>query len=228
MKRKRLIKKIIRRYEIELLTGLHVGGNKENIEIGGMDNPVIRDPLSNEPYIPGSSIKGKMRSLLEISAGIPEVGGGSQKNKSEEANKINRAFGYANDDLPSALIFGDAFLTEETKQQLKNIRDRLDAEYTELKFENVINRITGKADHPRQTERVPKGAKFEFEIIMNIWEYDNGQTNEQELNEMLEKGIKLLENDYLGGSGSRGYGRIKIKELENTRKEINLTELWQA
>ena len=50
---------------IEIVTGLHIGGNNDEIKIGGIDNPVIKNPLTNEPYIPGSSLKGKIRSLIE-------------------------------------------------------------------------------------------------------------------------------------------------------------------
>ena len=225
MDRKKLLKKIERTYQITLLTGLHIGGNKESIEIGGLDNPVIRDPITYEPYIPGSSIKGKMRSLLEATAGIAEVAGG-KGNKSKEAMKINRVFGSADDDLPSALIFTDAFLTKDSKEQLDAIRDRLDNDYTELKFENVINRITGKADNPRQTERVPKGVKFEFKVIINVWGEDSNNNNEKEAKKMLENGIKLLENDYLGGNGSRGYGRVKIEQIGEEKIFDLQKEIW--
>src|SRR3989338_11494456 len=50
---------------MQCVSGLRIGGSKDTIEIGGMDNPIIRNPLDKFPYIPGSSIKGKMRSLLE-------------------------------------------------------------------------------------------------------------------------------------------------------------------
>lgn len=50
---------------LECVTGTRIGGTQEKFEIGGIDNPVIKDPLTDLPYIPGSSLKGKLRHLLE-------------------------------------------------------------------------------------------------------------------------------------------------------------------
>ena len=207
---KQLVKKIRIETTIELLTGLHIGGSKENVEIGGIDNPVIK--LANkdgQPYIPGSSIKGKMRCLLEQAAGAPEVGMNP---------KVNNLFGIATngrngeqDSRPSKVIVRDAMLTEDSAKALREC-ESLDMPYTENKFENVIDRVKGVAEHPRQSERVPAGAKFNLEIVVNIWDDDN----EQELMDLLKKGMNMLENDYLGGSGSRGYGQIKFGDLKET------------
>lgn len=207
---KQLVKKIRIETTIELLTGLHIGGSKENVEIGGIDNPVIK--LANkdgQPYIPGSSIKGKMRCLLEQAAGAPEVGMNP---------KVNNLFGIATngrngeqDSRPSKVIVRDAMLTEDSAKALREC-ESLDMPYTENKFENVIDRVKGVAEHPRQSERVPAGAKFNLEIVVNIWDDDN----EHELMDLLKKGMNMLENDYLGGSGSRGYGQIKFGDLKET------------
>ena len=206
---KQLVKKIKINTSITLITGLHIGGNSENVEIGGIDNPVIKlASKDNMPYIPGSSLKGKMRCLLEQAAGAPKVG--------LDAN-VNNLFGIteskANNtsNQPSKIIVRDAMLTEDSKKMLLGC-DNLDMPYTESKFENVIDRVKGVAEHPRQTERVPAGAEFNAEFILNIWDDDD----EQELMSLFEKGIRLLENDYLGGSGSRGYGQIKFGELKKT------------
>ena len=51
--------------DLELVTGLHIGAGNDEIRIGGIDNPVLKHPYSGQPYIPGSSLKGKVRSLLE-------------------------------------------------------------------------------------------------------------------------------------------------------------------
>jgi len=201
---KQLVKKIKIQTTITLVTGLHIGGNKENVEIGGIDNPVIKlASLGEQPYIPGSSLKGKMRCLLEQVAGSPEVGGNDE---------VNNLFGIANngrndvkDSQPSKIIVRDAMLTEASVKQLKECRN-LDLPFTENKFENVIDRVKGVAEHPRQIERVPAGAEFDAEFILNIWDDDN----EEELLALFDKGISLLENDYIGGSGSRGYGQIKF------------------
>ena len=216
---KQLVKKIKINTSITLITGLHIGGNSENVEIGGIDNPVIKLASKGDvPYIPGSSLKGKIRCLLEQAAGAPKVGLDA---------KVNNLFGIteskANNtsNQPSKIIVRDAMLSEDSKKMLLDC-DNLDMPYTENKFENVIDRVKGIAQHPRQTERVPAGAEFNAEFVINVWDDDD----EQELLALFEKGIRLLENDYLGGSGSRGYGQIKFGEM----KPIELSDAnnWTA
>ena len=217
---KQLVKKIKINTSITLITGLHIGGNSENVEIGGIDNPVIKLASKGDvPYIPGSSLKGKMRCLLEQTAGAPKVG---------LDEKVNNLFGITenkkngiDDNKPSKLIVRDAMLTDESKNLLLAC-DNLDMPYTENKWENSIKRTEGKAENPRQTERVPAGAKFNAEFVINVWDVDD----EQELMALFEKGIRLLENDYLGGSGSRGYGQIKFGEMKKT--ELSDTNNWTA
>lgn len=198
---KKLVKKIKMNSTIELLTGLHIGGNSDNVEIGGIDNPVIKIATKdNQPYIPGSSLKGKMRCLLEQIAGATEVG---------KDTAVNKLFGFSQNNQPSKLIVRDAMLTETSINMLENC-DNLDMPYTEGKWENVIDRVIGTASNPRQTERIPAGVSFEVEFIINIWDDDD----EKEFLELLKKGINALENDYLGGNGSRGYGQIKFDNIE--------------
>ena len=216
---KQLVKKIKINTSITLITGLHIGGNSENVEIGGIDNPVIKLASKGDvPYIPGSSLKGKMRCLLEQAAGAPKVGLDA---------KVNNLFGIteskANNtsNQPSKIIVRDAMLSEDSKKMLLDC-DNLDMPYTENKFENVIDRVKGIAQHPRQTERVPAGAEFNAEFVINVWDDDD----EQELLALFEKGIRLLENDYLGGSGSRGYGQIKFGEMKKT--ELSDANNWTA
>jgi CRISPR-associated protein Csm3 len=216
---KQLVKKIKINTSITLITGLHIGGNSENVEIGGIDNPVIKLASKGDvPYIPGSSLKGKMRCLLEQAAGAPKVGLDS---------KVNNLFGIteskANNttNQPSKIIVRDAMLSDESKKMLLDC-DNLDMPYTENKFENVIDRVKGIAQHPRQTERVPAGAKFNAEFVINVWDDDD----EQEMMALFEKGIRLLENDYLGGSGSRGYGQIKFGEMK--KMELSDANNWTA
>jgi CRISPR-associated protein Csm3 len=216
---KQLVKKIKINTSITLITGLHIGGNSENVEIGGIDNPVIKLASKGDvPYIPGSSLKGKMRCLLEQAAGAPKVGLDA---------KVNNLFGIteskANNttNQPSKIIVRDAMLSDDSKKMLLDC-DNLDMPYTENKFENVIDRVKGIAQHPRQTERVPAGAEFNAEFIINVWDDDK----EEELMALFEKGIRLLENDYLGGSGSRGYGQIKFGEMKKT--EFSDANNWIA
>ena len=205
----KLVKKIKINTTIELITGLHIGGSGDNVEIGGIDNPVIKIATKdNQPYIPGSSFKGKMRCLLEQIAGNPKVGGDPE---------IDNLFGAsdAKNPSPSKIIVRDAFLTEQSADSLRNC-DNLDMPYTEGKWENVIDRVKGTAEHPRQSERIPAGVFFDVEFILNIWDDDV----ENDMMNLFEKGIRALENDYLGGSGSRGYGQIKFGPM----KKVVLSE----
>ena len=218
----KLVKKIKFQTTITLVTGLHIGGSSDSVEIGGIDNPVIKlATKENQPYIPGSSLKGKMRCLLEQTAGSPNIG---------LDDKINNLFGVSEnaklnikDNKPSKLIVRDAMLTEVSKTFLLGC-DNLDMPYTENKWENVIDRIKGVAEHPRQSERVPAGAVFDAEFILNVW--DDDKEEGKELIELFEKGIRLLENDYLGGSGSRGYGQIRFGEFKRT--ELSEANNWKA
>lgn len=203
----KLVKKIELTYHMELLTGLHIGAGKDNVEIGGIDNPVVRARLkNNQPYIPGSSIKGKLRSLLEIAKGV-ELGRDAQ---------INKLFGITGNNAElSRLIVRDAYLTKDSVEKLDNVE--LDMPYTEAKYENSIDRIKGTAKDPRQMERVPAGAVFEVNFVLNIYQNDN----ENELINLLNTSISLLEKDYLGGSGTRGYGQVKFKKIKKEGYEIN-------
>ena len=194
---KQLIKKIKITSTIKVITGLHIGGGNDNIEIGGIDNSVIKlQSKNNQPYIPGSSIKGKMRCLLERIAGV-ELG------KDETINKL---FG-SNDTKsphPSQIIVRDAYLTDDCVKQL--LAAEMDMPFTESKWENSIKRVEGVADNPRQTERVPAGAQFAAEFIIDVWDDDR----EKDLIALFEKGLNAIENDFLGGCGSRGYGQVEF------------------
>lgn len=209
---KQLVKKIRINTTITLVTGLHIGGSGDNVEIGGIDNPVIKiGTKDNQPYIPGSSLKGKMRCLLEQIAGSSKVGGNDE---------INNLFGFSQTNQPSKIIVRDSMLTQKSVEMLKVAE--LDMPYTEGKWENVIDRVKGTAEHPRQTERIPAGVSFDVEFVVNVWEDDK----ENDLINLLKKGINALENDYLGGSGSRGYGQIKFGEL--TQTELSEENNWKA
>lgn len=206
-----LVKKIRINTTLTLITGMHIGGSKENVEIGGIDAPVIKiASKGNQPYIPGSSLKGKMRCLLEQISGATKVG---------ENGEINKLFGKMGEH--TRLIVRDAMLTSASEELLRK-NEQLDMPYTEAKWENSINRVKGTADSPRQLERVPAGAEFAIEFIINIWSDDK----ESDLMNLLEKGIAILENDYLGGSGSRGYGQVKFTKLTTT--ELTPENNWKG
>lgn len=206
---KQLIKKIRINTTIELITGLHIGGSSDNVEIGGIDNPVIKIATKdNQPYIPGSSLKGKMRCLLEQIAGSAEVGGNSEVNKLFGVTVKKNNGEIVKEGHPSKLFVRDAMLQKESVEKLWNC-DNLDMPYTEGKWENVIHRVNGTAEHPRQIERIPAGVSFDVEFIINVWDDDNAK----DFISLLKKGLNALENDYLGGSGSRGYGQIALGTL---------------
>lgn len=188
------------KFELKLETGLHIGGNKDNYGIGGIDSPVIKNPLNNQPIIPGSSLKGKIRMLLEI---VDDEFYSASANQ----NLIIKMFGPKSDREKidgniTRVIFRDLSLTEES---VKELETKLGSGfYTEIKAENTINKIKCKAT-PRFQERVPAGAVFEGECIIQYQDIDT-----EIVKETLIKGFKLLENNYLGGSGSRGYGKVSV------------------
>jgi CRISPR-associated protein Csm3 len=195
--------------EFETLTGLHIGGSSDSMDIGGVDSPVIRDPRSNFPYIPGSSIKGKMRMLVEFAEGVVQPDG---KPVLDPSQPIAQVFGtsadtHSNSDKigPTRLIIRDAYPTPQTVEEWENMES--DLLYTEYKGENSIDRLTSKAN-PRFFERVVKGSRFEFDMTYSI--YNILGEKEFENFKLVIQGLKLLESSYLGGHGSRGYGKIKI------------------
>lgn len=196
----KLEKKVIYSGTITLKTGLHIGGTNASLNIGGPDKFIVRNPLSNIPYIPGSSLKGKMRALVEIANG--ETNGGKPSNNPEsKAGKLFGTAGDGDDKHPSRLIVRDADLDVSVENMFSNT----DLPYTESKTEVAIDRVTAKAN-PRTFERVPAGAKFKLNMVLNVFEGED----EEALKATIKQAIKLLEDDYLGGHGSRGYGQVKI------------------
>ncbi len=193
--------------KLTALTGLRIGGSKESIEIGGMENTIIRHPLTDLPYIPGSTIKGKMRSLLEHRYG-------QFTDKGEPCGcgecMVCRVFGPHKNVKhqlgPTRILVRDADLTPECVEELKRAQTEKGVFFAEVKTENLVNRKTGTADNPRTQERVPAGTEFNFEIALRVFEGDD----ETKIVEFVKEGISLLEQDYLGSSGSRGYGKVKL------------------
>ena len=218
--------------EIETKTGLRIGGSSDTIEIGGIDNPVIRDGKSNKPYIPGSSLKGKARTLLEWYLGKINKDGKPHVCQDENCF-ICRSFGISagENDVkfgPGRLLFRDSFLTEESNKELQELKEKTGQDFTEVKTENTLNRLDSSA-MPRQIERVPAGVKFEFELIYKVFDMNDDGKVDKENYEVLKKGLKLLELDAIGGSGSRGYGKIKFNNLtekiNGTESKINLANI---
>jgi CRISPR-associated protein Csm3 len=217
---------------LELVTGLHIGSGNTEMHIGRSDNPVIKHPKTGEPYIPGSSIKGKMRSLLEWQLGVVGVTGGHplgfrhladtrlSDDDRAKAKDLLRLFGGApeRDGVDPALIeeigptrlaFWDCPLTREWVEEMTRRRLML----TETKMENMIDRIRGVAAHPRAVERVPAGATFEFRLTVRVLDHED-------LTPMIFEGLTLLVLTGLGGSGSRGYGKIRFARLELDRQPV--------
>lgn len=243
--------------KVEAKTGLRIGGSKEVLEVGGLDLPVIKDSFG-VPYIPGSSLKGKMRALLELVEGkgvykltLKERDENGKWKVIEERKDLNgletfwsnyselltklsnvnrslefegkpcscgdcnicKLFGVpANANKyplnPTRLIVQDAFLDKEHFEKEFESAELLEFDYTEVKYENAIDRLTSAAN-PRQVERVPAGARFNFTMSVKLL-----GSGEADLLNTLLTGMKLLEDDYLGGHGSRGYGAIEFKNLK--------------
>lgn len=190
------------------LTGLRIGGSKESIEIGGLENTIIRHPISDLPYIPGSSIKGKMRSLLEhkydrVAANGEPCGCGTCM--------VCRVFGPHKNVRhqlgPTRILVRDADLTTKSREALEKAQGEKGIFFAEVKTENLVNRKTGTAEHPRTQERVPSGTEFNFEIALRVFDGDD----EQAIVNFVIEGLDLLQQDYLGSSGSRGYGKVKLE-----------------
>ncbi|MBZ0187124.1 MAG: type III-A CRISPR-associated RAMP protein Csm3 [Candidatus Obscuribacterales bacterium] len=181
---------------ISVQTGLHIGTGGAG-GIGLVDNPIIRDPISKRPIVPGSSLKGRLRHGLETLLG----------ENSQRHPEVTRLFGGSADDSESGLTrlyVRDSHLTEGTVKHLESLDS--DSNFVEVKTENRIDRVTGTAEHPRQAERLPAGSKLELEIVYNVYNLDEAADDLQNLRACFD----FVEDEYLGGSGSRGYGRVKL------------------
>lgn len=205
---------------VECITGIAIKGAGTDMGIGGADSEVLKNPLTNEPYLPGSSLKGKMRSQLEHKYGAKNRRGDSPECRNpcmcgKKSCPICTVFGAhfnpGAESAPTRIIVRDCAMTEAFRQQIQELPFER-GNYLEVKGENIIDRRTGTASSPRFIERIPAGATFELHIKLQIFEGDD----EQKLRELVEEGLRLVESSYLGGSGSRGYGQVKF--------EYNITE----
>jgi len=212
----KLIGRLIMEMKIEVITGLHIGGSAGDLEIGGVDNPVIRNVITQEPYIPGSSLKGKIRSQLEKALGLKQNTDIGQarihtcKSTAEYENcdvcQIFGAPGETEASYPTRLIVRDVRMTPGSVEELK--KANTDMAFTELKTEVAIDRVTSAAS-PRNIERVPAGTVFgPSEIVFSVFDTGDGK-----LFKRLLEGLLLVEDDYLGGSGSRGSGKVVFREI---------------
>ena len=215
---------------ITALTGLRVGGTTGGLKIGGVDLNVITDPWGR-PYIPGSSLKGKTRSLAEHYSKVAFDGKGRHlctENTSYLQCPVCQVWGTMGGrdlDVPclTRLQVRDAFIDPESITP--DIKDNIELEWTEVKFETAINRIKGTAldGSLRQVERVPAGARFGLEFIYNFYGDDD-----IERFKLVFVALQILEHDYLGGMGSRGYGRVEISDLALFANGITAYESGQT
>ena len=228
----RFIGKLILEGDLECQTGLHIGAGKGSLEIGGADNPVVKDAFGL-PYVPGSSLRGKLRSLLEQSSGmaVPSELVYLSKRKGQEVRihqserpddeicllfgrnpgRMERVHGDSSESSaasPARLTVYDAPLIVDSITA--QMRENLDDELTEVKSENAIDRITSQAN-PRTLERVPAGARFHFRMVLDVL-----CGEDRELVPRLVEALRLLEDDSLGGGGSRGSGRVQFSGLKMT------------
>jgi CRISPR-associated protein Csm3 len=219
---------------ITVVTGLRIGGSQETMEISGLDNPIIRNPATAEPFIPGSSLKGRMRSLAEWYFG--ELPAGGDVTKPNVRGQTARVFGIpardpskvANADEkaaytrgPTRLIVRDAPLSDKGRDLFK-----AGVPITEVKSENSINRLTAMAN-PRPMERVLPGVSFDLEMVYRVFdvEGDGGQTDMVLFDEVLLCALALVQADALGGGSSRGNGKIRFDDLAEDGKPIDLPAL---
>ena len=210
--------KLLIKGTIKLITGLHIGTSGDFSAIGAVDTIVIRDSVTNKPMIPGSSLKGKMRYLLARTKYNSSL---ELSDIKKEDDCIKRLFGSSEPVTISRLQFQDMLLSDKTINEFKEFE--FDLPYTEIKYENTIDRTKGIAN-PRQLERVPAGSEFDFKVIYNIEKIEDFKEDMKNILLMMD----VLEDDYLGGHGTRGYGRIKFKNLSfelKTYTEENKKEL---
>jgi CRISPR-associated protein Csm3 len=225
-----LLGKLILEGELHCETGLHIGAGKGSLEIGGADNPVVKDAFGR-PYVPGSSLRGKLRSLLEQASGLAVPGElvYLSKRKGQEVRihqsdrpddeicllfgrnpgRLERVSGEAfegSSSTPSRLTVYDAPLDPESISV--QMRENLDDELTEVKSENAIDRITSQAN-PRTLERVPAGARFRVRFVLDLLCQED-----KALVRRFVEGLRLLEDDSLGGGGSRGSGCVRFANLK--------------
>ncbi len=225
----KLEKKVFFQGVLQLRTGMHIGGSSLGLAIGGADKVVVRNPVTKRPYTPGSSLKGKLRSLLEKSHDLVVIETKEKNGKTEwhgplctnPAQPLVQLFGFPAEETtnPNVKLLAPTRLTVRDGDLL-NIEEieragETDMYGTEIKTEVNIDRLTSAAN-PRNFERVPAGAKFAFQMVVDIYNVDtasdaNGSNYAKQYMMMLREGLRLMENDYIGGQGSRGYGQVEVK-----------------
>ncbi len=201
-------------------TGLHIGGTEAGMAIGGAEGPVIKDS-KGRPYIPGSSLKGKLRSMLEYKYKRGEDGNPCGCGLDLKTCHVCTIFGphrnVRHELGPTRIIVRDAPLSEKSLKDWEAAQSE-GKDFTETKTETAIDRKTGMAYRGslRQQERVNPGTEFQLNIVLRIFEGDD----EAKIVELVKEGINLINKDYLGGSGTRGYGWIEVKDTDIEVKDL--------
>lgn len=215
--------KIIITADMTLITGMHIGASNDFSPIGAVDSLVVKDPLTGKPIVPGSSIKGKLRTII---AKLKSDNYFLPSSHNDDKDEVKELFGSSANGIKEArLQFYDLFLKNGEELEKKN----LDLGYTEIKFENSIDRTIATAT-PRQLERVPAGAIFEFKLIYNvIKDKDEENILKKDFN-LISSGLKALQLDYIGGSGTRGYGKVsfsnfKVEKAKLTDNDIDIKSI---
>lgn len=232
--------KYIIKADLHCLTGLHIGGTDEGFEIGGIDNPVIKDLITGHPYIPGSSLKGKLRSLLEWTTTRKDAVKENNETKEIERTRVENMLRQKDGkwsaqtcncgECDVCIVFGTSADTKGQKEPTRlsvrdcfpkkvtidiweaNLGERI---FTEIKTENTIDRLTSEAN-PRSMERVPADSVFEVEMLFDLYKEDDTQ----KLKKVFE-GMMLLEDSALGGSGSRGSGKVVFENLRIMKRKMD-------
>ncbi|MFH1096466.1 MAG: type III-A CRISPR-associated RAMP protein Csm3 [Candidatus Desantisbacteria bacterium] len=200
-------------------SGLHIGGSADQIEIGGVDLPIIKHPINEEPFIPGSSLKGKMRSQLEKKLGTFNKKGEPCDEEpcgcGDPRCRICKVFGAHKNTKhqlgATRILVRDAFLNEKTREEYRLLVKDKGISCLEKKTENIVNRISGTAEHPRSQERVPSGAEFDIEIVVQLYDTDG---DGKDMIDFIKDGLKEVQSTYLGGFGSRGSGKVSFHDMK--------------
>ena len=237
-----MIKMVTISGKILLLSGLHIGGTDGGVKIGGIDLSVIKNPISGLPYIPGSSLKGKTRFLLEHYYNVVPRDGSVSKPGRDASNPIAVVFGHIDKDvqtMPTRVIYRDSNIIGAVENlddlseanlaaRMMNVDDaklKMNSLFVEGKTEVSIDRNTGTVNTrqggPRQIERVPAGTVFDLEIVLRV--FDDNEKDEHL--KIIKQGLKLLQNDALGGYGSRGGGRGKFFDLKVDDQALDLNDI---
>jgi len=219
---KELLRYRILRGKIHVETGIHIGAGRESMEIGGVEPPIMRHPLTQQPYIPGSSLKGKVRCLLELKYCVKNEECFPTMKQAEDSWKpcgcgkcpVCIVFGSSNVKTTKTMtrvIFRDAFMTPDSVQKQEEASLEAGGYLSEIKSEIAINRktLTVQSGALRTTERIVPGTELDLEIVLRHFE---GDPVDDYLG-LLKEGLDLLQRDSLGGSGSRGYGKVSIRDL---------------